>query len=54
MQSDRYYNDADIFKFLENTGGKVIDEQRQFDVRNELYIFIVREARIRQRTEYTN
>ena len=36
MQSDGYHNDADILKFLGTMGGKVNDEQRQFDVINNI------------------
>jgi len=36
MQSDRYHNDADILKYLGTMGGKVNDEQRQFDVINNI------------------
>ena len=36
MQSDDYHNDADIVKFLGTMGGKVNDEQRQFDLTNNI------------------
>jgi len=36
MQSHGYHEVADIFKFLGTMGGKVNDEQRQFDVINNI------------------
>jgi len=36
MQSHGYHEVVDIFKFLETMGGKVNDEQRQFDVINSI------------------
>ena len=36
MQLDRYHGDADILNFLRTMSGKVNDEQRQFDVINNI------------------